>query len=91
MTKLAYVGLLELYIWGSIKSAHLWEEALFFLCCKEEANHTEELQVGCSHLQLSQGAVEEVYGQIEGLFLEMYQLLVTNLIFDFNRDVWVTK
>ncbi len=58
--------------------AYLREETLFLLCSKEEANHAEELQVGCGHLDLTQGAVEEVYGQIEGLFLKMQHLLVGN-------------
>lgn len=58
--------------------AYLREETLFLLCSKEEANHAEELQVDCGHLELTQGAVDEVYGQVEGLFLKMHHLLVGN-------------
>lgn len=57
---------------------YLREETLFLLCSKEEANHAEELQVGRVHLDLTQGAVEEVYGQIEGLCLKMQHLLAGN-------------
>lgn len=41
---------------------YLREETLLLLCSKEEANHPEELQVGCGHFDLMQGAVEKVYG-----------------------------
>lgn len=54
---------------------YLREETLFLLCCKEQANHAKELQVGRGNLDLTQGAVEKVYGQVQGLLLEMQQLL----------------
>lgn len=57
---------------------YLREETLLLLCSQEEADHAEELQVGGGHLDLTQGAVEKVYGQIEGLCLEMDNLLVGN-------------
>lgn len=60
------------------EAAYLRQEALFLFCSKEEANHPEELQVGCGHLDLLQGAVEEVHGQIEGLSLKLHHLLASN-------------
>lgn len=61
--------------WRELKAANLWEEALLFLRSNKYANHTKELQVCGGHLELSQGVIEEVNGQIEGVFLEVQQLL----------------
>lgn len=57
---------------------YLREETLFLFCSQEETNHAKQLQVGCGHLDLTQGTVEEVYSQIEGFCLKMHHVLVGN-------------
>lgn len=63
---------------GRVEAAYLRNETLFLLRSKEEANHAEELQVDCGHLDLPQGSIEEVYGQVESLLLEMHHFLAGN-------------
>lgn len=54
---------------------YLGEKRLLLLCSEEEANHPQQLQVGCGHLHLTQAAVEKVDGQVEGLRLERHHVL----------------
>lgn len=59
-----------------LDTANLGEEALFFFGSEKKADHAEQLQVVSGHLDLTQGTVQQMYGQIQSLIMEMHQLLV---------------
>lgn len=52
---------MAIYVWKA-EQAYLREGTLFHLCSNEEANTGQELQVDCGHFNLTEAAIEEVYG-----------------------------